>query len=34
MGDFLTYLQTFGIVALVYNHAMAQVVRSTKIRRR
>jgi hypothetical protein len=34
MADFLTYLLTFGIVALVYNLAMAQVVRSQRIGRR
>ena len=30
MADFLTNLLGFGIVALAYNLAMAQVVRSTK----
>ena len=34
MADFLTNLLGFGIVALVYNLAMAQVVRVYKLKRR
>ncbi len=34
MADFLTNLLGFGIVALVYNLAMAQVVRVYKVKRR
>ena len=34
MADFLTNLLGFGIVALVYNLTMAQVVRVYKVKRR
>ena len=34
MADFLTNLLGFGIVALAYNLAMAQVVRVYKVKRR
>ena len=34
MAEFLTYLLTLGVVAVVYNFAIGRIVRSQSVRRR